>query len=40
LQNNSRYYGFNSSRHHEYKRAVQDKNLGPMISTHMNRCSI
>ena len=39
LQNNSFYYGFNASRHHEYKRAVQDKNIGPMVVTHMNRCS-
>ncbi len=22
----------------EYKRAVEDKNLGPLIGTHMNRC--
>ena len=39
LQNNSYYYGFNSSRHHEFKRAVKDKNFGPMVVTHMNRCS-
>lgn len=39
LQNNSYYYGFNASRHHEFKRAVQDKNIGPMVVTHMNRCS-
>ena len=39
LQNNSYYYGFKDSRHFEFKRAVQDKNIGPMVVTHMNRCS-
>lgn len=40
LQNNSYYYGFSASRHNEYKRAVQDKNVGPLVVTHMNRCSM
>ena len=38
LQNNSHFYGFRASRHHEFKRAVEDKNFGPLVVTHMNRC--
>jgi NADH dehydrogenase/NADH:ubiquinone oxidoreductase subunit G len=39
LQNNAHFYGFRASRYHEFKRAVEDKNFGPLIVTHMNRCS-
>lgn len=38
LQNNSYFYGFAHGRYNEYKRAVQDKNIGPLVVTHMNRC--
>ena len=38
LQNNSHFYGFQAGRYNEYKRAVQDKNIGPLVVTHMNRC--
>lgn len=38
LQNNSHFYGFSAGRYNEYKRAVQDKNIGPLVVTHMNRC--
>lgn len=31
-------YGYNEGRFKEYKRAVEDKNLGPLIKTIMNRC--
>lgn len=31
-------YGFNESRFNEYKRAVEDKNIGPLIKTSMSRC--
>ena len=31
-------YGFETSRYNEYKRAVEDKNIGPIITTNMNRC--
>jgi NADH-quinone oxidoreductase subunit G len=31
-------YGFDRSRFHENKRAVPDKELGPLIKTSMNRC--
>lgn len=32
------YLSYGDSRYNEYKRAVEDKNLGPLISTIMNRC--
>lgn len=38
LQDISREYGYGTGRYHEYKRAVDDKNFGPLISTAMNRC--
>lgn len=38
LQDISEQYGYGDSRYNEYKRAVEDKNLGPLISTIMNRC--
>jgi NADH dehydrogenase (ubiquinone) Fe-S protein 1 len=38
LQNNSHFYGYQAGRYDEYKRAVQDKNVGPLVVTHMNRC--
>ena len=31
-------YGFKNGRFIEQKRAVEDKNIGPLISTIMNRC--
>ncbi len=31
-------YGYNQSRYTEYKRAVEDKNIGPLIKTSMTRC--
>ena len=31
-------YGFDRSRYHENKRAVKDKELGPLIKTVMTRC--
>ena len=31
-------YGYESSRYNEYKRAVEDKNFGPIVNTIMNRC--
>ncbi|KAM3131755.1 hypothetical protein pb186bvf_016151 [Paramecium bursaria] len=38
LQDISEQYGYGDSRYNEYKRAVEDKNFGPLISTIMNRC--
>ena len=38
LQDQAMAYGMDRSRFHENKRAVEDKNLGPLISTHMTRC--
>ena len=38
LQDISQVYGYRESRFNEYKRAVQDKYLGPIIRTVMNRC--
>lgn len=38
LQDISVKYGYETGRYNEYKRAVQDKNLGPLISTYMTRC--
>lgn len=29
-------YGFNDGRFREYKRAVEDKDFGPLVVTHMN----
>ena len=38
LQDQAMGYGFDRSRYHENKRAVADKDLGPLIKTSMNRC--
>merc|ERR1712093_388204 len=38
LQDQSLYYGFDSSRYTENKREVPDKNMGPLIKTQMTRC--
>jgi len=38
LQDISTVYGYQTGRMMEYKRAVENKNLGPLISTIMNRC--
>lgn len=31
-------YGYGEGRYNEYRRAVEDKNLGPLVGTQMNRC--
>jgi NADH-quinone oxidoreductase subunit G len=38
LQDQSMAYGKDHSRYHEVKRAVKDKNLGPLVKTTMTRC--
>ncbi len=38
LQDQSMVYGKADSRFHEHKRAVKDKNLGPLVATEMTRC--
>src|SRR5690348_13645253 len=38
LQDEAVAYGFDRSRFEENKRAVKDKNFGPLIKTSMNRC--
>ena len=38
LQDQAMGYGMDRSRYDEHKRAVPDKDLGPLISTHMTRC--
>ena len=38
LQDQAMAYGFDRSRYHENKRAVRDKDLGPLIKTIMTRC--
>src|SRR5471030_342190 len=38
LQDQAMAYGFDRSRYHESKRAVKDKDFGPLIKTSMNRC--
>ncbi len=38
LQDQAMAYGVDSSRYHENKRAVEDKYLGPLVKTSMNRC--
>jgi NADH-quinone oxidoreductase subunit G len=38
LQDQALGYGFDRSRYHENKRAVPDKDLGPLVRTSMNRC--
>ena len=38
LQDQAMAYGFDRSRYEENKRAVPDKELGPLVKTSMNRC--
>jgi NADH-quinone oxidoreductase subunit G len=38
LQDQAMAYGVDSSRFHENKRAVEDKWIGPLVKTFMNRC--
>jgi len=38
LQDQALFYGFDRGRYHENKRAVRDKNFGPLIKTIMTRC--
>lgn len=38
LQDISQIYGYEEGRMNEYKRAVEDKNIGPLIKTSMTRC--
>lgn len=38
LQDQSMAYGSGNSRYHEMKRAVTEKNMGPLIKTTMTRC--
>ncbi|HEY0282862.1 MAG TPA: 2Fe-2S iron-sulfur cluster-binding protein, partial [Rhizomicrobium sp.] len=38
LQDQAMAYGFDRGRYHEMKRAVKDKDLGPLVETCMTRC--
>ena len=38
LQDQAMAYGFDRGRYREQKRAVKDKELGPLVATSMNRC--
>ena len=38
LQDQTMAYGLDKSRYAEFKRAVPEKDLGPLIETHMTRC--
>ena len=38
LQDQALYYGFDRGRYHENKRAVSEKNFGPLVKTFMTRC--
>jgi NADH dehydrogenase/NADH:ubiquinone oxidoreductase subunit G len=38
LQDQSLYFGFTKRRFYKYKRAVEDKNFGPIVKTVMTRC--
>ena len=38
LQDQTMAYGFDASRYQENKRAVEDKYIGPLVKTIMNRC--
>ena len=38
LQDQAMAYGYDRSRFHENKRAVKDKDLGPLVGTNMTRC--
>lgn len=38
LQDQAFQYGSGKSNYHEHKRAVKDKNMGPLVKTQMTRC--
>ncbi len=38
LQDQAMAYGFDRSRYHEPKRAVKEKDFGPLVATQMTRC--
>ncbi len=38
LQDQAFQYGSRTSNYHEHKRAVKDKNMGPLVKTQMTRC--
>ncbi len=38
LQDEAMAYGSGTSRYHEHKRAVEGKNMGPLVKTEMTRC--
>jgi NADH-quinone oxidoreductase subunit G len=38
LQDQAMAYGSGHSRYHDHKRAVEDKNMGPLVKTQMTRC--
>lgn len=38
LQDQAYQYGSGKSEYHEHKRAVKDKNMGPLVKTQMTRC--
>jgi NADH dehydrogenase (ubiquinone) Fe-S protein 1 len=38
LQDISTVYGYGQSRFNEYKRGVEDKEIGPLVKTTMTRC--
>src|SRR5271154_1698069 len=38
LQDQAMAYGMDHSRYHENKRAVKEKNMGPLVATQMTRC--
>ena len=38
LQDQSIYFGKGESRYKEHKRSVEDKYMGPLVKTYMNRC--
>lgn len=38
LQDIAQVYGYRQGRYSEYKRAVENKNLGPIVNTWMTRC--
>jgi NADH-quinone oxidoreductase subunit G len=38
LQDQAMTYGRGTNRFHENKRTVKDKNMGPLVKTHMTRC--
>lgn len=38
LQDITEVYSYGEGRYREYKRAVEDKNYGPLVGTKMDRC--